>query len=104
MKVLSNDETSTKLKWSKRITIVEDVAAALAYMHHDCSPSLLHRDISSKNILFDSDYRAHISDFGAARFLSPDSSNWTSFVGTYGYAAPDMLLFSSYAIHFTMTL
>ncbi|KAL7207297.1 hypothetical protein ACSBR1_029289 [Camellia fascicularis] len=33
---------------------------------------------------------AHISDFGTARFMKPDSSNWTSFAGTYGYAAPEL--------------
>nr|GMC92556.1 MDIS1-interacting receptor like kinase 2-like [Ipomoea batatas] len=58
-------------------------------MHHDCSPPIVHRDITSNNVLFDSEYEAHVSDFGTARFLSPDSSNWTSFAGTMGYTAPE---------------
>ncbi|MED6146863.1 hypothetical protein PIB30_038617, partial [Stylosanthes scabra] len=48
-----------------------------------------HRDISSKNILLDSEYEAHVSDFGTAKFLKPDS-NWTTLAVTYGYAAPEL--------------
>ncbi|KAI8013146.1 putative leucine-rich repeat receptor-like protein kinase, partial [Camellia lanceoleosa] len=40
------------------------------------------------NVLLDGEYVAHISDFGTARFLKPDSYYWTSFAGTIGYAAP----------------
>ncbi|GJZ54917.1 MDIS1-interacting receptor like kinase 2-like protein, partial [Tanacetum coccineum] len=64
------------------------VANGLAYMHHDCTPPIIHRDISAANILLDSDYGAHISDFGTAKLLKLDSSNWTAVVGTYGYIAP----------------
>ena len=64
------------------------MANALSYMHHDCSPPLVHRDISSNNVLLDSEYVAHVSDFGTTRLLKLDSSNWTSFAGTFGYIAP----------------
>ncbi|CDP21330.1 unnamed protein product [Coffea canephora] len=60
-------------------------------MHHDFSPPMVRRDISSKNVSLDSQENAHISDFGTARFLSLDSSNLTSFVGTHGYAPPSTL-------------
>ncbi|XP_057992647.1 MDIS1-interacting receptor like kinase 2-like [Hevea brasiliensis] len=59
-------------------------------MHHDCSPPMIHRDISSNNILLDSEFEAHVSDFGTARLLMLDSSNWTSFAGTIGYTAPEL--------------
>lgn len=49
---------------------------------------IVHQDISAKNVLFDSEYEAHISDFGKSRILSLNSSNWTSFAGTFAYAAP----------------
>ncbi|XP_027150444.1 MDIS1-interacting receptor like kinase 2-like [Coffea eugenioides] len=87
---LSSDEKAMNLKWITRIRILTDVANALFYMHHDCSPPIIHRDISSKNVLLDSENVAHISDFGCARFLKPHSSNWTTFAGTYGYAAPEL--------------
>ncbi|CDP11088.1 unnamed protein product [Coffea canephora] len=88
--LLNNDEIVAMFDWIKRVNIVKDVANALSYMHQNCLPSIIHRDISSKNILLDSEYQAHISDFGTARILSPDSSHWTSFAGTYGYAAPEL--------------
>ncbi|KAG4940523.1 hypothetical protein JHK87_044394 [Glycine soja] len=89
-KILKDDEQAIAFDWNKRVDVVEGVANALCYMHHDCSPPIIHRDISSKNILLDSDYVAHVSDFGTAKFLNPNSSNWTSFAGTFGYAAPEL--------------
>ena len=87
--ILSNDEEAAeKLDWIVRLNIVEGVAKALSYMHHDCSPPVIHRDITSNNVLLDSEYEAHVSDFGTARLIKPDSSNWTSFAGTFGYTAP----------------
>ncbi|KAK9930096.1 hypothetical protein M0R45_027153 [Rubus argutus] len=59
-------------------------------MHHDCMPPIVHRDISSKNILLDSEYEACVSDFGTAKFLNPDSANWTACAGTLGYVAPEL--------------
>jgi serine/threonine protein kinase len=73
--------------------VIKGVANALSYMHHDCLPPIIHRDISSKNVLLDQEYKAHISDFDTARFLNLDLSNWTSLAGTFGYMAPGKLLF-----------
>ncbi|KAJ8759834.1 hypothetical protein K2173_009935 [Erythroxylum novogranatense] len=87
--MLRNDELASAFNWEKRINVIYDLTNALSYMHHDCSPPIIHRDISSKNVLFDRQLVAHISDFGTARILRPDSSNWTSFAGTFGYAAPE---------------
>jgi uncharacterized protein YjbI with pentapeptide repeats len=86
--ILSKEKEAKELNWSRRVNIVKDVARALSYMHHDCSPPIVHRDISSKNILLDSDYVAHVSDFGTAKLLKLDSSNCTGFAGTFGYVAP----------------
>ncbi|XP_040949148.1 MDIS1-interacting receptor like kinase 2-like [Gossypium hirsutum] len=89
-KILRINEQAMEFDWIKRVNVVKGMANAVAYMHHDCSPPIVHRDISSKNILLDSDYEAHVADFGAARLLKPDSSNWTSFKGTFGYTAPEL--------------
>ncbi|KAI4332715.1 hypothetical protein L6164_017600 [Bauhinia variegata] len=87
--MLRKGKETLELDWLKRVEIVRDVAQALSYMHHDCSPPIIHRDISSKNILLSSNLEAHVSDFGTARFLKLDSPIWTTFAGTFGYAAPD---------------
>jgi serine/threonine protein kinase len=87
-KILKDGELATTFDWNMRVNAIKDIANALSYMHHDCFPAIVHRDISSKNVILDLEYVAHVSDFGTAKFLNPDSSNWTSFVGTFGYAAP----------------
>ncbi|XP_057976144.1 MDIS1-interacting receptor like kinase 2-like [Malania oleifera] len=89
-KILSMKEEAKELDWTKRVNIIKGVAFALSYMHHDCSSPIVHRDISSKNVLLDSENEPHVSDFGTAKFLKPDSSNWTAVAGTYGYMAPEL--------------
>ncbi|CAL8150029.1 unnamed protein product [Prunus armeniaca] len=88
--ILSNENEAEKLDWSTRVRIVKGVAHALCYMHHDCSPPIVHRDITSSNILLHCDYEPCVSDFGTAKLLNPDSSNWTALAGTYGYVAPEL--------------
>ncbi|MFQ6630679.1 hypothetical protein Gotur_008981 [Gossypium turneri] len=87
---LSMDDETVELDWTKRVNIVKGVAHALSYMHHDCNLPIVHRDISSNNILLNSELEAFIADFGTARLLDPDSSNQTVIVGTYGYIAPEL--------------
>ncbi|KAL8239067.1 hypothetical protein R6Q59_015634 [Mikania micrantha] len=87
---LRDSELAVKLDWIKRVNIIKDVAHALAYMHHDCNPPIVHRDISSNNILLNSKMEGFIADFGAARLLDPDSSNETIIAGTLGYIAPEL--------------
>ncbi|KAF3457591.1 hypothetical protein FNV43_RR02249 [Rhamnella rubrinervis] len=89
-KILTDDGKAVELVWAMRVNVVKGLANAVSYMHHECCPCVVHRDISSKNVLLDGDYEAHLSDFGSARTVDPDSSNWTSFAGTFGYAAPEL--------------
>ncbi|KAF8399385.1 hypothetical protein HHK36_015249 [Tetracentron sinense] len=88
--VLSNEIEAVELDWIKRVNIIKGVAHALSYMHHDCTLPVIHRDISSNNVLLDSELKAYVSDFGTARLLDPVSSNRTILVGTCGYIAPKL--------------
>ncbi|XP_034706259.1 probable leucine-rich repeat receptor-like protein kinase At1g35710 isoform X2 [Vitis riparia] len=88
--MLSNEVEAVELDWVKRVNIVKNMAHALSYMHHDRTPPIIHRDVSSNNILLDSKLEGFVSDFGTARLLDPDSSNQTLVVGTYGYIAPEL--------------
>ncbi|XP_031281003.1 MDIS1-interacting receptor like kinase 2-like [Pistacia vera] len=88
--VLRNNNEAIELDWSRRVNIVKNIAHALSYLHHDCIPSIVHRDLSSNNILLNSELEAFVADFGLARLLHPDSSNRTILVGTYGYIAPEL--------------
>ncbi|KAL5727012.1 non-specific serine/threonine protein kinase [Ranunculus cassubicifolius] len=88
-RALSNVVGASNLGWIKQVEIIKGVANALSHMHYGCSPPLIHRDISPKNVLLDSKYDAYLADFGIARVLNPNSTNWTEPAGTYGYIAPE---------------
>ena len=98
--ILCNDDEATELDWRKRVNVIKGVAHALSYLHHNCTPSIVHRDISSNNILLNSQFEAFVADFGTARLLHCDSSNNTAVQGTFGYIAPgkpfDFLFFFNF--------
>ncbi|GAA0167709.1 transmembrane signal receptor [Lithospermum erythrorhizon] len=80
------------LDWPKRSEIALGAAQGLAYLHHDCSPAIIHRDIKSNNILLDEDYKAKVADFGLAKILQKDlegASMMSRVAGSYGYIAPE---------------
>ncbi|MED6140991.1 hypothetical protein PIB30_098997 [Stylosanthes scabra] len=66
-----------ELNWSKRVKIIKGTAFALAYMHRHCTPPIVHRNVTTSNILLNSELDACVSDFGTARLLHTDSSNHT---------------------------
>ncbi|KAM0948085.1 putative protein kinase RLK-Pelle-LRR-XI-1 family [Dioscorea sansibarensis] len=76
--------------WAMRVNVIHGVAHALAYLHNDCLPSIVHRDISINNVLLDDDFKPKVSDFGTAKLMTHDASSWTAVVGSYGYIAPEL--------------
>lgn len=55
------------LTWSQRLLIALDIANGLQYMHEHSQPSIVHKDITTSNILLDSTFKAKIANFSEAR-------------------------------------
>ncbi|XP_019051616.1 PREDICTED: leucine-rich repeat receptor-like serine/threonine-protein kinase BAM1 isoform X3 [Nelumbo nucifera] len=79
------------LGWNVRYKIAIEAAKGLCYLHHDCSPLIVHRDVKSNNILLNSSFEAHVADFGLAKFLVDGGASecMSAIAGSYGYIAPE---------------
>lgn len=81
------------LDWKTRLKLGIGTARGLAWLHHSCNPRVLHRNISSSNILLDHELEPKISNFGLARLMNPLDTHVSTFVngdyGQAGYVAPE---------------
>lgn len=84
-------ERSTRsFTWKILHKIALDIAHALSYLHDECIPRVLHRDVKPSNILLDDNLNAYLSDFGLSRLLGTSETHATTGVaGTFGYVAPE---------------
>ncbi|XP_062216928.1 probable LRR receptor-like serine/threonine-protein kinase At1g12460 [Phragmites australis] len=80
-----------ELFWEQRFNIALGAARALAYLHHDCRPQILHLNIKSSNIMLDGKYEAKLSDYGLRKLLPILGSIELSRIHTsIGYIAPEL--------------
>ncbi|XP_034688474.1 protein NSP-INTERACTING KINASE 3 isoform X3 [Vitis riparia] len=80
------------LDWSRRKRIALGTARGLLYLHEQCDPKIIHRDVKAANILLDEDFEAVVGDFGLAKLLDHRESHVTTAVrGTVGHIAPEYL-------------
>ena len=89
------DESLTKmlersqlpLPFCIQVDICHDVSLAVAYLH---SNDIIHRDLSSNNVLIIARKRAKVTDFGMSKF-SGTTSSLTVCPGTLAYMSPEAL-------------
>ena len=72
-------------------SILHDVAVGLYYLHNRPQP-ILHRDLSSNNVLLTRDMKAKIADLGVARILDVKASRMTQTPGTAAFMPPDVMI------------
>ncbi|KAG6775778.1 hypothetical protein POTOM_019273 [Populus tomentosa] len=78
------------MDWPTRLRIALGSAKGLAYLHEDCHPRIIHRDIKAANILIDNNFEAMVADFGLAKLSSDNYTHVsTRVMGTFGYLAPE---------------
>ncbi|CAL9759785.1 unnamed protein product [Musa acuminata subsp. burmannicoides] len=95
---MSNGSVASRLKakptidWSTRKKIALGAARGLLYLHEQCDPKIIHRDVKAANILLDDHCEAVVGDFGLAKLLDHRDSHVTTAVrGTVGHIAPEYL-------------
>ena len=83
-------EQHTSLPFHTQVYICHDVALALSFLH---SNKIIHRDLSSNNVLMIGDRRAKVTDFGMATLLHSAGSGmkYTRCPGSVVYMPPEVL-------------
>uniref|UniRef100_A0A1J3JVM3 non-specific serine/threonine protein kinase n=1 Tax=Noccaea caerulescens TaxID=107243 RepID=A0A1J3JVM3_NOCCA len=95
---MSNGSVASRLKakpvldWSTRKRIALGAGRGLLYLHEQCDPKIIHRDVKAANILLDDYCEGVVGDFGLAKLLDHEESHVTTAVrGTVGHIAPEYL-------------
>ncbi|KAL1326750.1 hypothetical protein HN51_036870 [Arachis hypogaea] len=80
------------LDWGARKRVAFGTAHGLEYLHEQCNPKIIHRDLKAANILLDDEFEAVLGDFGLAKLVDTRMTHVTTQVrGTMGHIAPEYL-------------
>ncbi|GFY89697.1 leucine-rich repeat protein kinase family protein [Actinidia rufa] len=59
-KTNSDDDSLQSLDWITRLKIAIGAAEGLSYLHHECNPPLVHRDVQASSILLDDKFEVRL--------------------------------------------
>ncbi|KAK6126943.1 hypothetical protein DH2020_039314 [Rehmannia glutinosa] len=76
--------------WRFRYKIALGTARALAFLHHGCSPPIIHRDVKASSVYLDSNLEPRLSDFGLAKIFGNAVEDEIA-RGSPGYVPPEFL-------------
>ncbi|XP_039052988.1 protein STRUBBELIG-RECEPTOR FAMILY 6-like isoform X2 [Hibiscus syriacus] len=93
-----SDEYSKPLIWNSRVKIALGTARALEYLHEVCSPSVVHKNIKSANILLDAELNPHLSDSGLPTFIPNGDQLLNGDEMGSGYKAPEVTMSGQYSL------
>lgn len=62
----SEEDTLPSLDWITRLKIAIGAAEGLTYLHHECTPALVHRDIQASSILLDDKFEVRLGSLTEA--------------------------------------
>ncbi|KAL4389415.1 hypothetical protein HN51_010297 [Arachis hypogaea] len=65
-KTVSEDDKLKSLDWITRLKIATGAAEALAYLHHECNPPIVHRDVQASSILLEDKYEVRLGSLSEA--------------------------------------
>ncbi|CAL0320135.1 unnamed protein product [Lupinus luteus] len=74
--------------WRFRHKIALGAARALAFLHHGCSPPIIHRDVKASSVYLDYNLEPRLSDFGLAKIFGNGFDEEIA-LGTPGYVPPE---------------
>ena len=84
-------EQNPVLPIETKLSIIHDVALGLRYLHTR-TPIIIHRDLSSNNVLISKGMEGKIGDLGTARLMDPTrQSQMTKAPGTVDFMPPEAL-------------
>ncbi|KAK8608269.1 hypothetical protein V6N13_023696 [Hibiscus sabdariffa] len=92
------DEYSKPLIWNSRVKIALGTARALEYLHEVCSPSVVHKNIKSTNILLDTELNPHLSDSGLATSIPNADEVLNRDDAGSGYSAPEVTMSGQFSL------
>ncbi|KAK3147023.1 hypothetical protein QOZ80_3BG0277040 [Eleusine coracana subsp. coracana] len=90
-----SDGYNKPLSWNSRVKIALGSARALEYLHETCSPSVIHKNFKSSNILLDDELNPHVSDSGFADLIP--NQELQELDGNSGYRAPEVTMSGQYS-------
>ncbi|KAA3467002.1 putative LRR receptor-like serine/threonine-protein kinase [Gossypium australe] len=69
----SDDDSLQSLDWITRLKVATGAAEGLFHLHHECNPSLVHRDVQASSILLDDKFEVRLGSLGEVRAQEGDT-------------------------------